>query len=124
MQLLMFSILGFGAVLSALIMVTNKRPVSAAMSLIATMFCLAGLYVLLEAHLIAALQIIVYAGAIMVLFLFIVMMIQLRPAESGSRGTVRQWLPAILMGGTLPAAARAVTVPVRSSSRSASVDFP
>jgi NADH-quinone oxidoreductase subunit J len=81
MQLLMFSILGFGAVVSALFMVTNKKPVSAAMSLIGTMFCLAGLYVLLDAHLIAALQIIVYAGAIMVLFLFVIMLLNVQEKE-------------------------------------------
>jgi NADH-quinone oxidoreductase subunit J len=81
MQLLMFSILAFGAVLSALFMMTNKKPVSAAMSLIVTMFCLAGLYVLLEAHLMAALQIIVYAGAIMVLFLFVIMLLNVEEKE-------------------------------------------
>jgi NADH-quinone oxidoreductase subunit J len=85
MQLLMFCILGFGAVLSALVMVTNKKPISAAMSLIVTMICLAGLYVLLEAHLIAALQILVYAGAIMVLFLFVIMLLNVEEKE-GKQG--------------------------------------
>ncbi|MEW6665867.1 MAG: NADH-quinone oxidoreductase subunit J [Thermodesulfobacteriota bacterium] len=81
MQLLMFTLLGFGAVVSALVMVTNRKPVSAAMSLIVTMFCLAGLYVLLDAHLMAALQIIVYAGAIMVLFLFVIMLLNIQEKE-------------------------------------------
>jgi NADH-quinone oxidoreductase subunit J len=81
MQLLMFTILASGAIISALFMVTNKKPVSAAMSLILTMFCLAGLYVLLDAHLIAALQIIVYAGAIMVLFLFVIMLLNVQEKE-------------------------------------------
>ena len=87
MELLIFSILGFGAVLSALLMVTNKKPVSAAMSLIVTMLCLAGLYVLLEAHLIAALQIIVYAGAIMVLFLFVIMLLNIEEKEGRLAGS-------------------------------------
>lgn len=82
----MFYILGAGAVLSALSMVTNKRPVSAAMSLIVTMFCLAGLYVLLDAHLIAALQIIIYAGAIMVLFLFVIMLLNIQEKEGRLAG--------------------------------------
>ena len=56
MQLLMFILFSFGAVVSALLMVTSKKPVSAAMNLIFTMFCLAGIYVLLNAHLIAALN--------------------------------------------------------------------
>src|SRR3990167_6846809 len=81
MQQLMFYIIGGVAVLSALIMVTNKKPVSAAMSLIVVMFCLAGIYVILDAHLIAALQIIVYAGAIMVLFLFVIMLLNIQEKE-------------------------------------------
>jgi NADH-quinone oxidoreductase subunit J len=100
MQLLMFSILGFGAVLSALIMVTNKRPVSAAMSLIATMFCLAGLYVLLDAHLMAALQIIVYAGAIMVLFLFVIMLLNVQEKEGRLAGNtiLLQFVAVVVVG--------------------------
>ena len=87
MQLLMFYILGLGAVISALILITNKRPVRAAMSLIATMSFLAGLYVLLDAHLIAALQLIVYAGAIMVLFLFVIMLLNLEEKEGRLYGS-------------------------------------
>jgi NADH-quinone oxidoreductase subunit J len=86
MQLLIFYILAFGAVTSALLMVTNKKPVSAAMSLIATMVFLAGLYVLLDAHLIAALQLIVYAGAIMVLFLFVIMLLNVEEKEGRMAG--------------------------------------
>lgn len=82
----MFYILGFGAVVSALLMVTNRKPVSAAMSLIAVMVFLAGLYVLLDAHLIAALQLIVYAGAIMVLFLFVIMLLNVEEKEGRLAG--------------------------------------
>lgn len=87
MQLLMFYILGFGAVVSALLLVTNKKPVNAAMSLIATMFCLAGLYVLLDAHLVAVLQILVYAGAVMVLFLFVIMLLNIQEKEGRLAGS-------------------------------------
>jgi NADH-quinone oxidoreductase subunit J len=67
------------AVLSALGMVLNIRnTVAAAMSLVVTMIALAGIFVLLEAHLIAAIQIMVYGGAIIVLFLFVVMLLNLR----------------------------------------------
>ncbi len=86
MQLLIFYILAFGAVISALLMVTSKKPVSSAMSLIATMVFLAGLYVLLDAHLIAALQLIVYAGAIMVLFLFVIMLLNVDEKEGRMAG--------------------------------------
>ena len=67
------------AVVSALGMVGNVRnTVAAAMSLVVTMVSLAVIYLLLEAHLVAAIQMIVYAGAIVVLFLFVVMLLNLR----------------------------------------------
>ena len=67
------------AVVSALGMVLNVRnTVAAAMSLVVTMIALAVVYVVLEAHLVAALQILVYAGAIVVVFLFVVMLLNLR----------------------------------------------
>jgi NADH-quinone oxidoreductase subunit J len=70
------------AVISALGMVLNLRnPVAAAMSLVVTMVSLAAIYVLMEAHLVAAIQIMVYAGAIVVLFLFVVMLLNLRNEE-------------------------------------------
>ena len=70
---------GVLAVVSALGMVLNVRnTVAAAMNLVVTMIALAVVYVVLEAHLIAALQIMVYAGAIVVVFLFVVMLLNLR----------------------------------------------
>jgi NADH-quinone oxidoreductase subunit J len=61
--------------------VLAKNPINAAMSLVGSFFALAGLYLLLSAQLLAALQILVYAGAIMVLFLFVIMLLNLTPAE-------------------------------------------
>ncbi|MCU0587980.1 MAG: NADH-quinone oxidoreductase subunit J [Syntrophobacteraceae bacterium] len=100
MQLLMFYIFGFGAVVSALLMVTNKRPVRAAMSLVAAMSFLAGIYVLLDAHLIAALQLIVYAGAIMVLFLFVIMLLNIEEKEGllGVNTILLQFLGMLVVG--------------------------
>ena len=70
------------AVVFALGMVLNVRnTVAAALSLVVTMTALAAIYVLLEAHLVAAFQIMVYAGAIVVLFLFVVMLLNLRRDE-------------------------------------------
>jgi NADH-quinone oxidoreductase subunit J len=67
------------ALASALGMLLNVRnTVAAAMSLVVTMVALAAIYVLLEAHLVAVIQIMVYAGAIVVLFLFVVMLLNLR----------------------------------------------
>jgi NADH-quinone oxidoreductase subunit J len=58
-------------------MVTRRNPVASLLFLVLTFFSLAALYVLLGAHFIAAIQIIVYAGAIMVLFLFVIMLLNL-----------------------------------------------
>ena len=67
------------AVISAIGMVVNVRnTVASAMNLVVTMVALAVIYLLLEAHLVAAIQMIVYAGAIVVLFLFVVMLLNLR----------------------------------------------
>jgi len=75
----LFYLFAVVAVISALGMVLNARnTVAAAMSLVITMVALAVIYLLLEAHLVAAIQIMVYAGAIVVLFLFVVMLLNLR----------------------------------------------
>jgi len=75
----LFYLFGVLAVIFALGMVLNVRnTVAGALSLVVTMVCLAAIYVLLEAHLIAVIQIMVYAGAIVVVFLFVVMLLNLR----------------------------------------------
>lgn len=76
-QLAHFWIFGAIAVVSALLFVTRKSPVAAALWLVNTMFCLAALYVLLDAPFVGAVQVLVYAGAIMVVFLFVVMLLNL-----------------------------------------------
>jgi NADH-quinone oxidoreductase subunit J len=79
-----FYLFGLIAVASALLFVTRKSPVAAALWLVNTMFALAALYVLLEAQFIGALQVLVYAGAIMVVFLFVVMLLNLGHAEEAT----------------------------------------
>jgi NADH-quinone oxidoreductase subunit J len=64
--------------LAALGVVLNRHPVRSALCLVATLFLLAVVFVLLDAHLVAALQIVVYAGAIVVLFLFVIMLLDLQ----------------------------------------------
>jgi NADH-quinone oxidoreductase subunit J len=70
-----FWIIGAIVVLGALFTITRKNAVAAVMSLVATFFGLAASYALLSAHFLAALQVLVYAGAIMVLFIFVVMVL-------------------------------------------------
>jgi NADH-quinone oxidoreductase subunit J len=74
-ELVVFVVLAPVAVLSALGMVLNRNAVYSALLLVVNFFCLAGFYVLLEAQFVAAVQVIVYAGAIMVLFLFVLMLL-------------------------------------------------
>ena len=63
------------AILCSLFVVFKKNPVASAFSLVLVFFAFAGIYALLDAHLIAALQIFVYAGAVMVLFVFVIMLL-------------------------------------------------
>ncbi len=65
------------AIGSALLCITRRSPVASALWLIVTLFATAVLFLLLDAHFIAALQIMVYSGAIMVLFLFVIMLLNL-----------------------------------------------
>ena len=65
------------AIVSGLLMVLMKNPVVSAIYLVVTFFSVAGLFVMLSAQLLAALQVVVYAGAIMVLFLFVIMLLNL-----------------------------------------------
>ncbi|HYV96909.1 MAG TPA: NADH-quinone oxidoreductase subunit J [Gemmatimonadaceae bacterium] len=77
-----FYLFGFIALVSALLFVTRKSPVAAAMWLVNVMFSLAALYVLMDAHFVGAIQVLVYAGAIMVVFLFVVMLLNLGHADA------------------------------------------
>ncbi len=72
------------AVIFSLLMITRRNPVSSAWSLVVVMVSLAALFVTLSATFVAAMQVIVYAGAIMVLFLFVVMLLNLSESELGS----------------------------------------
>lgn len=72
-----FYLFALFAIASALTFVTRKSPVAAALWLVSTMFSLAALYVMMDAHFIGAIQVLVYAGAIMVVFLFVVMLLNL-----------------------------------------------
>ncbi len=80
-QEFLFFLFAGGAVLGAILMVTRRNPVSAVIFLIAVFFCTSGMFLLLDAHYIAAINIILYAGAIMVLFLFVIMLLNLGHAD-------------------------------------------
>ncbi|MCO6466082.1 MAG: NADH-quinone oxidoreductase subunit J [Bradyrhizobiaceae bacterium] len=87
-QVLLFAIFAIGAVATALLTITRRNPVSSAMNLVAHFFMLSGLYLTLHAQFVAAVQVLVYAGAIMVLVVFVIMLLNLgreqQAAETGS----------------------------------------
>jgi len=74
-QLILFIVLASVAATSSVVMITRKNAVISAVFLVLNFFALAGLYLLLNAQFIAVVQVIVYAGAIMVLFLFVLMLL-------------------------------------------------
>ncbi len=86
-----FILVALGAVVGAIGMLVSPNPVHSALFLIWTLFCVAVVYLLLGAEFLAIVQIIVYAGAIMVLFLFIIMLLNLRRDEFGPDPMPSQW---------------------------------
>lgn len=82
---LFFWIFAAGVLVTSLAVVVFRNPLYSALALIADFFCFAGLYVLLSAHFMAVIQILVYGGAIMVLFLFIIMLLNLSDDDLGPR---------------------------------------
>ncbi|MCR4417272.1 MAG: NADH-quinone oxidoreductase subunit J [Ignavibacteria bacterium] len=82
LQLITFIILAIIGLASAIMLVIQKNPVYSALLLIMHFFALAGFYLLLNAQFLAVLQILVYAGAIMVLFVFVIMLLNLQNEEA------------------------------------------
>ncbi|MFQ6091510.1 MAG: NADH-quinone oxidoreductase subunit J [bacterium] len=83
MGAVLFYVFAIIAVLAAFLVIVFRNPINCALSMVVCFFALAAIYVLLSAHLIAVLQILVYAGAIMVLVLFVIMLMNLRERELG-----------------------------------------
>ena len=69
------------AILAGIVVVTRQNPISSAVGLVACFFFLAGMYVMMDAHFVAIMQVLVYAGAIMVLFIFVIMLLNLRGGD-------------------------------------------
>jgi NADH-quinone oxidoreductase subunit J len=90
MEVLLFYGLAAIMVVSSLMVILRKSPVHSALFLVLTFLCLAGVYLLLNAEFIAAVQVIVYAGAIMVLFLFVIMLLNLEREVASQSGHALQ----------------------------------
>jgi NADH-quinone oxidoreductase subunit J len=94
-----FYLFGVIALASAITFVTRRSPVTAALWLVNTMFSLAALYVMLDAQFVGVMQVLVYAGAIMVVFLFVVMLLNLgHPSELADARGAGWKLAATLIG--------------------------
>lgn len=101
MATLLFYILAVITLLATFLCLTRKNPVHAVLYLVHALFALALLYFLLGAPLLAGWQVILYAGAIMVLFLFVIMLIDPAIAEKRQPGGWLRWLPVALLSALL-----------------------
>jgi NADH-quinone oxidoreductase subunit J len=117
--LYLFYFLSFLAVLFAILVVLAKNPVHSVLYLILTFFSIAGHYVLMNAQFLAAVHVIVYAGAIMVLFLYVIMLLNLneetephKPALLKVSATVCSGLLLVILVGSLKGVEKIVTSPV------------
>ncbi|KQK24932.1 NADH dehydrogenase [Chryseobacterium aquaticum] len=98
MDQFLFFLVAFLAVSSAVYFVFARNPLYAILSLIVTMFSIAGMYILLNAQFLAIIQIIVYAGAIMVLFLYILMMLNLNKEDESKKNNTLKFVGVFTAG--------------------------
>src|ERR671924_19590 len=107
--MVLFSLFGAVAVIASLLVIAQRNPIYSVLYLIASFGALSALYVLLEAPFVAMIQIIVYAGAIMVLFLFVVMLLN-APHEDTEEDLERAVRPKVSVGGRLLGVLLAITL--------------
>ena len=97
-ETILFFILATISVIASMLMVSSQNPVRSALFLVVTFLCMAVFYVTLNAQFIAAVQVIVYAGAIMVLFLFVIMLLNLGSPQVPHREGSLQRNVAVVLG--------------------------
>ena len=98
MTLNAFYFLSFLAIMSAIMVVLSKNPVYSVLYLIITFFCIAGHYTLMNAQFLAIVHIIVYAGAIMVLFLYVIMLLNLNKGSEPHKSNILKFAATICAG--------------------------
>lgn len=116
MEQILFYILAAVTVIATIFAVSEKHPVHAIVYLVTSFFSLAVVFYLLAAPLIAMFEVIIYAGAVMVLFMFVIMMLDLGSPEDAKRPPLIHCLPALLLAGIILA-----SLVLLISSRSAGV---
>jgi len=123
-ELLVFWILAVPLLVSAMGVVVSRNPVNAAVCLVAAFFFLAGIYLLLVAHLVAFLQVLVYAGAIMVVFLFVIMLLAVREENlKEARLKTMQWAGIAGAAGVAVVVAQAIEASGRMPWKTVSPEF-
>lgn len=123
MEATIFYILASTAVIATILAITEKHPVHAILFLVTSLFSMATIFYLLMAPLVAVFEVILYAGAIMVLFLFVIMMLDLGHPEKGLSPRWKEWLPAAALSGVSVASLVAVIIS-RHAAGSAPVAMP
>ena len=103
LHLILFSVFGLVCVAGAVNLLVQTHPINSALSLVVVMGALAAEFLLLGAEFVAAIQVIVYAGAVMVLFVFVIMLLNAGSEERtrGSRVALQLGIPAMLIGSVL-----------------------
>ena len=123
MTAILFYVMAAVCVASALVVIAQRNPIYSAFGLIVTLCGLAAIFGLLGSPFIAALQVVVYAGAIMVLFLFVLMLLGVKPEDRGSSGMLKAVAVALVlalglqMGAVLLGAARPPAASFDASTR-------
>jgi NADH-quinone oxidoreductase subunit J len=126
MEQILFYLFGGISVFSALAVVTRRNPMVSAIYLILCLFSVAALYALRQAHFLAALQVIVYAGAVVVLFIFVIMLLNV-PEDRMPEDRPNAWTMVAAVAGGLflvetAVAARYLALPPASSPTAGSVE--
>ena len=101
METYLFYILATVTVIGTILAITEKHPVHAIVYLVTSFFSLATIFFLLSAPLIAMFEVIIYAGAVMVLFMFVIMMLDLGRTDEAKRPALRQWFLPVVLGGII-----------------------
>jgi NADH-quinone oxidoreductase subunit J len=109
-----FYVLATIAVIGTILAMTEKHPVHAILYLVTSLFSMAIIFYLLMAPLVAAFEVILYAGAIMVLFLFVIMMLDLGHPERGLSPGWREWFPALVLASVCIGSLATVIISHRS----------
>ena len=98
MEVLLFWSFAIVGVACGVMVVWHRNPMSSAIYLVVTMLCLAGFYVLLSGAFVAVIQVLIYAGAVMVLILFVIMMLNVPQETLQREGSVLTWVVAGVIG--------------------------